>query len=152
MIGPRLKTNRCISLAPVHPLFCQSLIVMVIQLWFEWTPDYLKCPNPKPTGVILLADKSKSPFVKHQTELGKCGMCVAWCCLAIWLGHRNHREDEIHTHKEPILFINTCTRTHWHLWKNIINCECRLVVTAKWSLWNKHSRWLFVYISMSLWE
>lgn len=39
-------------------------------------------------------------------------MCVAWCCLAIWLGHRNHKEDGIHTHGEAVLFINTATHTH----------------------------------------
>ena len=59
----------------------------------------------------LPASKSKGPFAEHQMELGDCGMRVAWCCLAIWLGHRNHREGGIHAHRKIILFINTGTHT-----------------------------------------
>ena len=104
----------CKSLMPALPLFCQFLIVMVTWSRSAWTPDDLKVQNSKPTGVTLLAQKSKSPFVERQKELGECGLCVSWCCLAIWLGHRNHREGEIRTHKEIILFINTHTHSHTH--------------------------------------
>lgn len=70
-------------------------------------------------------------------------MRVAWCCLAIWLGHRNHREDEIHTHKEIILFIiNTHAHTHPDISARMLQTEYRIIVTSRiifGALKSKHS-------------